>query len=212
MKIKWLGQASFVITSSAGTRIRTDPFDPSLGFPGSDEEADIVTVSHAHFDHAAVDVVKGNPTVIRAVGTHEVRGITFVGIPSYHDKSKGSERGENIIFCFQVDGVRLCHLGDLGHLLAGDELQQMSEVGVLFIPVGGTYTIDADEATQVMKQLSPRITIPMHYKAGALTLPIAGVDPFLSGKSHVETHKELEVNADSLPSTQGIVVLTPVGT
>lgn len=208
MKVKWLGQACFSIVADDGTRIRTDPFDASLGFPISSEPADIVTVSHDHFDHAAVDTVPGNPTVIQKPGTHQVRGITFLGMSSFHDTSRGLDRGKNLIFCFEVDGVRLCHLGDLGHMLGDEQVEQIGKVGVLFIPVGGTYTIDAGGATEVVKRLAPRITVPMHYKTGPLTLPIDRLDRFLEGKPNVETLKELEVNAESLLPVKKVVVLT----
>lgn len=208
MKILWLGQSSFHITTVKGVAIRTDPYDSSLGFRLSPLRADVVTVSHQHFDHGAVDTVVGEPFVVRGVGEHTVRGISFLGLRSYHDARQGLERGENIIFLFTVDGVRVCHLGDLGHLLNPPQVQAIGRVDVLLLPVGGTYTLDAEGAAAVMGQLQPRVTIPMHYGINGLAIPLDGLAKFLHGKSNVCTHASLELTADSLPVEPQIVVLT----
>ncbi len=115
MKIKWLGHASFLITSDSGIKIITDPYETGGGLSYGEikESADIVTVSHDHFDHNNVAAVPGNPQVVK--GTAEVKGIEFKGISTYHDEAKGGQRGKNTILCFEVDGIRVCHLGDLGH-------------------------------------------------------------------------------------------------
>ena len=125
MKIKWLGHASFVITSDNGTKILTDPYEPILGmnYGPIDESADIVTVSHEHGDHNNVAVVKGKPQVLKESAPAEIKGIRFSGVDTFHDNSGGSERGSNVIYCFDVDGVKICHLGDLGHRLG--ELRRM---------------------------------------------------------------------------------------
>jgi len=214
MKVLWLGQSSFHITTAEGVAIRTDPYDSSLGFRLSPLRADIVTVSHEHFDHGAVDTVAGDPVVLRGVGEHTVRGISFLGVRSYHDTRQGLERGENVIFLFAADGVRVCHLGDLGHLLGEEQVKAIGKVDVLLVPVGGTYTLDAGGAAAVMEQLQPRITIPMHYGIEGLAIPLDSLSRFLAGKTNVHTHASLEVTGDSLPREPLIVVLTlgvPVG-
>ncbi len=208
MRMHWLGQASFHIVSNDGVTIRTDPYDSSLGFELSPLPADIVTVSHDHYDHAAVDVVPGDPVVIRKPGEHQAKGITFRGIESFHDDRGGLDRGTNTIFIFSVDGVSICHLGDLGHLLTAEQIRAIGPVDVLCVPVGGTYTLDADGATAVMNQLHPLITVPMHYRVNGMSLAIEGVGQFLRENSNVHTHAGLELTGDLLPSEAMVAVLT----
>ncbi len=162
MKIKWLGHSAFLITADNGTRIITDPYLPNeqLRYGEITESADIVTTSHEHGDHSNVAAVRGNPAVITATG--EAKGIKFDGISVYHDDSSGSQRGGSTIFCFEVDGIRVCHLGDLGHPLSDDEVKAVGRVDVLLGPVGGVFTIDAAVATGLADRLAPRIVIPMH--------------------------------------------------
>ncbi len=211
MKVKWLGHASFLITAEDGTRIITDPYTPNdkLRYGEINEAADIVTASHDHFDHGNVAAVKGSPEVVR--DTAEVKGIKFKAIPSYHDKAEGKERGANLIFCFEVDGVRICHLGDLGHPLTEKQVTEMGRVDVLLLPVGGFYTIDATVATRATERLRPRVVIPMHFKTAKCDFPITGVDDFLKGKKDVSQPggSEIELEADSLPAETRITVLQP---
>ena len=211
MKIKWLGHAAFLITSDSGTRILTDPYAPAekLHYGEINEAADIVTVSHDHFDHGNVDAVRGNPQPVR--DTAEVKGIRFNAIPTHHDSAGGKERGSNRIFCFEVDGVRICHLGDLGHPLTDKQAAEVGKVDVLLLPVGGFYTIDAATASRVSEQLKPKVVIPMHFKNSKCTFPISGVDEFLKGKKDVNklNASEVELKADSLPANTRITVLQP---
>ena len=208
MKMQWLGQASFHIVTDDGVAIRTDPYDSSLGFELSALPADIVTISHEHYDHAAFDTVPGDPVLVRGPGEHQVRGITFRGLESFHDDRGGLERGTNTIFTFSADGVVICHLGDLGQLLTSEQIRSIGPVDVLCVPVGGTYTLGAAGATAVMDQLGPRLTVPMHYRVNGLRLPIDGVSPFLRGKANVHTHVALDLARDSLPREPAVVVLT----
>jgi L-ascorbate metabolism protein UlaG (beta-lactamase superfamily) len=211
MKIKWLGHACFLITSDAGVRLITDPYhrEEDLTYGEINESADIVTVSHDHFDHNNVAAVGGKPEVVKKAGTTKVKGIEFKGIPCYHDESGGQERGGNIIFCFQVDEVNICHLGDLGHLLSDEQLAEIGEVDILLIPVGGFFTIDAKAATEVCNRLVPKLVIPMHYSTDKCHLAIGGVDEFLQGKGDVSrlSASELEFKREELPATTKIIVL-----
>jgi len=213
MKIKWLGHASFLITSDAGTKIITDPYvaGGGLRYGEIEESADIVTVSHGHGDHNNVAAVQGNPAVVKEVAPVELKGIKFNGIPTYHDSAGGKERGNNIIFCFEVDGMRVCHLGDLGHQLGDKEVAELGKVDILLIPVGGFFTIDASVATEVCSKLTPRVIIPMHYKNDRCVFPIAGVDEFLQGKAGVSRldASEVEFKPGELPATAQIIVLKP---
>ena len=213
MKIKYLGHATFVITSSKGVKIITDPYEtsPGLTYGEITESADIVTVSHEHFDHSNVAAVKGNPEVISQAGSSEAKGIEFNGIASAHDDAGGSLRGDNIIFCFEMHEVMVCHLGDLGHRLDDKQVKEIGRVDVLLIPVGGNYTIDAKVATEVCNQLKPRVVIPMHYKTEKGIPGISGVDGFLSGKANVSRPDscQAEFKPGELPATGQIIVLKP---
>jgi L-ascorbate metabolism protein UlaG (beta-lactamase superfamily) len=211
MKIKWLAHASFLITTNSGTRIITDPYktDESIRYGEIKETADIVTVSHGHNDHANVAAVRGSPQVVKASGTF--KNIKIRAVPAAHDNSNGSQRGANIIFCLEVDGISVCHCGDLGHQLTDAQIRGIGRVDVLMVPVGGFFTIDAAAATRVCEQLKPRIILPMHYKTDKVGLPIGGVEAFIKGKNNVTRAEgsEIEVSADKLPASARIVLLRP---
>lgn len=214
MRIKWCGHACFLITSDSGIKILTDPYEPggydgALRYGSIPEEIDIAVVSHDHPDHNYLQALKGTPRVVKGAGSHTVSGIAFKGIATYHDTSHGKERGESTIFCFSVDGIRLCHLGDLGHPLSKGTAAQIGAVDVLMIPVGGFYTIDAAVATEVMDALRPHLVIPMHFKTEKCDFPIATVDAFTSGKDNVKkiNASELSLTRDTLPVSTEIQVL-----
>jgi L-ascorbate metabolism protein UlaG (beta-lactamase superfamily) len=211
MKIKWLGHACFLITSDTGLKIITDPYETGgdLSYGQIKESADIVTVSHDHTDHNNVAAVQGNPMVVR--GAASIKGIEFKGIPTYHDETGGRQRGRNTILCFEVDGMRLCHLGDLGHQLSDSQVAELGTVDILLIPVGGFYTIDAKVATQLCDRLKPKVIIPMHYKTAKCAYPITGVEEFLKGKKGVSrlNTSQVEFKPGELPPTTQIVVLNP---
>ncbi len=211
MKVKYLGHSAFVITSDKGLKIIIDPYtrSPSLTYGEIKESADIVTVSHEHSDHCNVAAVKGNPQLVKKAGRSTVKGIEFKGIASYHDEAGGRMRGNNIIYCFEVDGVRVCHLGDLGHLLDDRQVKEIGSVDILFIPVGGYFTIDASAASQVCNQLKPRVIIPMHYKTEKGIPGISGVDAFIEGKDNVSRRdlSEVEFKQGELPPPSQIIVL-----
>ncbi|MFC2058366.1 MBL fold metallo-hydrolase [Chloroflexota bacterium] len=211
MKIKWLGHSSFLITAADGTRIVTDPYDVGMGLSYGEikEAADIVTVGHKHPDHDNVAVVKGKPQVVEATGSQKVKGIDFKGIATYHDTSEGSERGQNTVFCFMVDGISVCHLSDLGHRFSDKQLAELGDVDVILVPVGGFYTIDAATASDVCDQVKPRVVIPMHYKTDKCAYPIAGVEDFLKGKTKVKMmdSSEVELKKGQLPKATEIIVL-----
>ena len=216
MKIKWYGHASFLLTSDQGTKIITDPYEPG-GFGGAiaygpiPDEADIVLVSHDHADHNYVQGLRGKPQVIKGNGSHKAKNIEFKGIAAFHDGRKGSERGGNTIFCFTLDGVNICHLGDLGHVLSKQEAGQIGPVDALLMPVGGVYTIDPAQATQTAQEINPKIIIPMHFKTPHCGFPLAKAEDFTSGKAGVRTIKgsEVEIKKEKLPQATEIIVLQP---
>jgi len=191
----------------------TDPYSIVGGIYYSpvNESADIVTVSHDHLDHNNIAAVQGKPEIITGSGTRTAKGVQFRGIASHHDEAKGKERGANTIFCLTVDGIRLCHLGDLGHELSREEIAQIGNVDVLLIPIGGSFTIDAKVATKVGDDLKPKVIVPMHYKTPKCDFPIAGVDDFLAGKKNVKklNSSDIEFKADKLPQATEIIVLQP---
>jgi len=213
MKIKWLGHASFLITSDTGVTIITDPYTTggNLSYGEIKEKADIVTVSHGHYDHNNTAAVMGNPVLVDKAGNTEVKGVKFTGIPTAHDDEGGKLRGNNLIFCFEMDGIKVCHLGDLGHKPDDKQTAQLGKIDILLIPVGGYYTIDAKVASHIADKLSPGIIIPMHFKNAKCSFPITGVDDFLKGKTNVTRMEvsEAEFHREHLPAGTRIVVLEP---
>ena len=209
--IRWFGHACFLITSSEGTKVLTDPFDESVGYPLPDTDADVITVSHDHFDHSHAAPVKGNPTAVKGEGERRASGVVFSGIVTSHDEVGGGKRGRNTVFVWELDGIRFCHLGDLGHVLTGAQVAVIGRPDVLFVPAGGTYTIDAAGAAEVVDQLAPKVVFPMHYKTSAMGqgFPITGVDPFLIGKKDVERihGSSVTLRKEALPRGTKIIVL-----
>jgi len=211
LKIKWFGQSCFMITSKNGTRVLTDPFNKMLGYKLPEIEANIVSTSHDHSDHNNINAVKGGFTHINEVGNFSKDGIEIKGVGTFHDKTSGSKRGENIVYTFNIDGINVCHCGDLGHILSPNQIEEIGNVDILLLPVGGLVTINAFDAVQVMKQLNPTIVIPMHYRTKALWLmgyAFAKVDKFISASGlKVKTYGELELNKMNIKDCSGIVVL-----
>jgi L-ascorbate metabolism protein UlaG (beta-lactamase superfamily) len=214
MKIKWYGHAAFLIASDKGVKIITDPYESGayggqLSYGQIKDQADIVLTSHDHADHNDAKSLPGSPEMVKGSGSKTVKGISIKGLSTYHDPSKGSERGANTIFTFTVDGIKICHLGDLGHLLSEKELAEIGSVDILFIPVGGYFTIDAKEATRVAEQIKPKVLIPMHFKTEKCGFPITPVEDFLKGKSNAKRLKASEIAFEkkTLPQQMEIVVL-----
>ena len=213
MKIKWLGHASFLITSDNGTRIITDPYKTGgdLMYGEVKVPADIVTVSHEHGDHNNTAVIAGNPQIIRGTKLTEAKGIKFSGIATFHDEKQGKERGLNTVFCFEVDGIRFCHLGDIGHMLTEAQIARIGKVDILLTPVGGVWAIDAATAWDIANKLKAKVIIPMHFRNERCDFPVATVDDFLTGKKNVimADSSEIEFRAGKLPVETQIIVLKP---
>jgi L-ascorbate metabolism protein UlaG (beta-lactamase superfamily) len=207
MIISWFGHSCFRIISSTGITILTDPYDESIGYKMPKVKPDVVLISHEHTDHNNIVAISGIYAVIRGPGKHSASGAEFQGVTTYHDEQSGAIRGENTAFCFQVDGVRICHLGDLGHVLTERNVQEIGQVDVLFVPVGGIYTIDARGADRVVRQLHPRIAIPMHYQTAVLGFELDSVAKFLEGRAFQGPLKSLNIAAADLPDIETKVVL-----
>lgn len=212
MDITWLGHSSFRLNGKTGSLI-TDPFDGKMvGLKFPSVKADIVTVSHNHDDHNNVKVVNDVKKVIQGPGEYEIQEISLIGISSFHDDEKGQKRGGNTIFVIEMDGIRLCHLGDLGHKLEKNQIDLIGDIDVLMIPVGGTYTIDYKEAEEVTRKIEPKLIIPMHYKHPKMKSDLAGkltpVEPFVTGMGvKVEKESKLKISESSLPEDEQHIVL-----
>ena len=211
MKIKWYGHSCFLLTSTAGFKLLMDPFKPEsyLNYPRVLTDAAIVTVSHEHFDHNYLDDIAGKPEVLRGSLDKNIKGIHIQGLSVFHDDVEGKERGLNTIFCVNMDGINICHLGDLGHVPAAAEISLIGKVDLLLIPVGGVFTIGIDEADKITGAIRPRITIPMHYKTGKCEFLQWSSADFIKGKKNVrETGSgEIEINLADMPAEPEVVVL-----
>lgn len=213
MKIKFLGHASFLITSEKGVRIITDPykpgcFDGGIKYAPITDEADIVTISHEHDDHNATDIA-GNPTFVRGSGKKELKDIVIKGYDVFHDESGGKERGKNTIFQMTVDGMNIVHLGDLGHPLSDENIEKIGAVDILFVPVGGHFTIDAEIAQITVSKLQPKIVVPMHFKTDKCGFPIAPVEDYIKNREAKKLDGEFEITKENLPEGTTTFVLTP---
>lgn len=218
-KIQWFGHSCFVLTSSKGTKVLVDPFSPDVGYklPSPPLRVDAVVSSHEHFDHNYIQMASGDFRVIKGVDkatgnvnqiSETIKDIKLYSVATRHYDKTGSERGNNAVFVFEMDGIRIVHLGDLGHILSKDQLAKIGKVDVLLIPVGGTYTIDSVQADEVIRQLGPKLVIPMHYKTDQAKLDISPIEPFLKGKKDVEKKDSSILDLSSLPEKQKIVVLS----
>jgi L-ascorbate metabolism protein UlaG (beta-lactamase superfamily) len=208
MKVFWFGHSCFFLKDQKGLSLLLDPFhEEEVGYRMPSVEANIVVVSHDHEDHNNILAARGQPFVIKGAGMHAAFGLEFRGVASYHDSDGGRKRGENTIFCFASEGIRICHLGDLGHLLSPAQVDAIGPVDLLFLPVGGIYTLDAHGAEAVMRQLHPALTIPMHYSTNALSFELEGVDNFLKGRDFLGPVDFMEITRDRLPKESKVVLL-----
>jgi len=208
MEIAWYGHACFRLRDKGATVV-TDPYDQSIGYTLPKIRADIVTVSHNHADHNYVSGIKNAPKVVDGPGEYEIKGVFITGIATFHDRKKGAQRGRNTVFLLEFNGLTICHLGDLGHVPTQAQVEALSDIDVLLIPVGGVSTIGAPQAAEVISLLEPKIVIPMHYKTKALTLKLASVNRFLQemGLKKLAAQESLKVTTSTLPEETQIVLL-----
>lgn len=185
MKLEYFGHSGFRIKNEQGVTIFTDPYT-RVGYElPTNLQANIVTVSHGHFDHNYVAAVGGSPVVVAQAGEYICKGVKIVGEQSWHDQKQGALRGGNIIFKMEIDGLTVCHFGDLGEAYSEELAEKLSGTDIWLIPVGGTYTIDAMQAKEYVQRLAPKIVIPMHYRPLDGTLDITDASPFLKGAESV---------------------------
>ena len=221
-QLQWLGHSAFLVTSSQGTKILIDPPSPGVGYAIAPiAGVDAVLVTHEHSDHSNVGLATGSPLILRGLTStgwniidQMVKDIRIYSVspvnPVYHDNQQGTQRGRNTIFVLEMDSVRIAHMGDLGHVLTPEIVKSIGTVDVLLIPVGGTYTIDAAGATQVVGQLNPAVVIPMHYKTQKMRAdwPGIGVEPFLETKRVERPNSTaIKLSRPTLPPQTTVVVL-----
>jgi len=212
MEITYLGHSSFRMKGKTATVI-TDPFDPKMvGIKYGKQSADIVTVSHQHEDHNKTELVNDVEKVINGPGEYEIKGVSVIGVQSYHDDKKGEERGGNVIYVYEIDELRVCHLGDLGHKLTEGKLEDLGDIDILFVPTGGVYTLDSTQALEAVRAIEPRITIPMHYKTKDINPEVFGEleteEAFLTEAGMVvERLPKLTVKKDDIGEDKKVVVL-----
>lgn len=214
MIITHIGHSCFKIQDKIGAdgiTLVTDPYDQKIGLKEPNFEADIVTVSHDHYDHNNTKALKGNPHIINMAGEYDIKGISIAGVESYHDNEKGKKRGQNIIYRFEVDGISITHLGDLCHTLENKQLEVLVGTDILLIPVGGKYTLDAKKAVEIISQIEPRIIIPMHYKSKGVKIDIDEIDKFINEIGIKPTEEErLKINKKDLPSEDMEMVILKI--
>ncbi|MFW5985412.1 MAG: MBL fold metallo-hydrolase [Halanaerobiaceae bacterium] len=209
MKFKWWGHSCFTITTDDGVKIVTDPYGNDFPYENVTDRAEIVTVSHDHFDHNGTDSVPGDPEIVATEKGIDYQGVKIRGVSSFHDDEKGSSRGQNIIFIIESGDKTVVHLGDLGHSLNEEQKEKLTAVDILLIPVGGHFTIDASQAYKIVEQLDPAVIFPMHYKTDKIDLPIKGITPFLENfaPNRVKDIAQSEIEITKLPENQTVYVL-----
>jgi len=215
MEIKYLGHSSFLIKSKTA-KLVTDPYDSKeVGIKFPRVEADVVTISHQHSDHNQASEVNGTPLVIDMPGEFEKNNFRISGYLSYHDKKKGAERGENIIYKIEADGIVCLHCGDLGEIPNRDFIDNAGKIDVLFVPVGGYHSLDADEAVEIIKEIEPSIVIPMHYNAPYINQKLFGniapVEEFIKkiGAEGIAPVSKLIIKKEDLSGEMKVVVMEP---
>jgi len=200
MQIQYYGQSCFKITTKPAGRatedvtVFFDPFGKELGLRPPQGQADVVFVSHDHYDHNNVAAIKGDPVVIDTPGEYAVKGINVIGIDSFHDDQGGTLRGHSTIFILEVEELKICHLGDLGSELTGKQLEEIDGVDILFIPVGGVYTIDGKKAAELVHKIEPALVIPMHYKLTGNTEKLEDEKKFCAEMGNCPKEKTAKLN------------------
>ena len=209
MDVTWLGHGCFRLRGR-GAAVVTDPYPPAIGLKLSRLDADLVTVSHEHENHNYTQIVR-DAYEIRGPGEYEVAGVSVIGVPTYHDAEKGAKHGRNTVYLIEIDDVRVCHLGDLGHKLDDAEAEAISSPDVLLVPVGGYTAINAVQAAEVVRQLEPRFVVPMHYAIPGLRLQLDSLDRFLKemAVTSSEPQPKLSVQKSSGEYDTKVVVLEP---
>jgi len=208
MEISWLGHSCFQLRGKNVTLI-TDPFSPQLGHSLGKISAPIVTISHNHPGHNFIGGIDGNPRIVHGPGEYEISDVLITGVASYHDNKHGQELGRNTIYVIHIDDLIVCQLGDLGHILQEELLEEVADADVLLIPIGGQHTINAAQAAEVISQVEPHIVIPMHYSPSVGDAPNP-LDKFCRemGIEALNPHPKLSITPRTLPAETQVVILS----
>lgn len=210
MEITWLGYSCFRLKGK-NTTVITDPYPPGLGYNLDKPSARIVTVSHSHPNHSYTQAIGGDPKVISRPGEYEIGGVLIIGVTTFHDAENGSRLGKNNVFVIEIDDINICHLGDLGHPLTTRQVEEIGNIDILLVPVGAGSTINASQAAGIVRNLEPRIVIPMHFKTPELKIEMETAEKFLKemGITSLTPHAKLNVTKSSLPESTQIILLSP---
>ena len=208
MEIVWLGHSCFRIRAREATVI-TDPCPPSTGYAIGKPTADVVTLSHAHDDHTFTKAISGKPTVIDMPGEYEIHGAFVTAIPTYHDDERGGQLGPNLAFVIEMEDIKICHLGDLGHSPSADQAEELTGADVLLVPVGGDTTIDGAKAAEIVSLLEARLVVPMHYKTEAAKGKLEPPDRFLKEMqvTTIEPQPKLQLSKSAIPQDTQVMLL-----
>ena len=209
LDITWYGQSMFAVACKDVTVV-IDPTPPETGYSYDPVSADVVLMSHQHFDHAYLDGIAGNPKVINASGTFELGKLKVRGFDSFHDAARGKERGPNVIYTWEQEGFRIGHFGDLGDEPTHDVVKKLLKLDIAMVPVGGVFTIDAEQAVRLIRDLEPAIVLPMHYGTADGTVQLQPVDEFtrrFKGPVRQVASRPVEITRESIPTTGEVWVL-----
>lgn len=209
MELTWLGHSCVRIRGRDAVVIM-DPCPKDTGYNIGKPPADVVTVSHDHPAHNNVAAVSGSPRVIAGPGEYEVSGVLIAGVRTFHDGTGGAERGKNTAYLVEIDGVRICHLGDIGHVPTREQIEQLSGADILLVPVGGGSTIDSTAAARTVSLLEPHVAVPIHYQTPSYKgEELAGVDRFLKemGLKEIEPQSKIAANRGGLTGELRTIVL-----
>ncbi|MDD4923799.1 MAG: MBL fold metallo-hydrolase [Dehalococcoidales bacterium] len=208
MEINWLGHSCFKIKGKQATVI-TDPYSPDTGYTLGKQSAAIVTVSHQHPGHSYTAGINGEPHPVTGPGEYEISNVLVIGLASFHDNEKGKIRGKNTIYLIEMDDITICHLGDLGHPLTDDQTEELGNVDILMLPVGGISTINTSTAAAIVRQIEPKIVLPMHYGTPLLKRELDPVEKFLKeiGTHDITPQPKLTITKNNLPLIMQVTLL-----
>ena len=209
-----MGQSCFRIKGKY-TTIITDPFSADIGYSLGKQKADIVTISHQHSDHNNTTAIDGNPKAVTGpgeyeiIGSNEIDAVIILGIATFHDNDGGQKLGKNTVYLMELDELSICHLGDLGHILTDEQVEELGDIDVLMVPVGGRTTLDAQAAAELVRKLEPKAVIPMHYQTEASVMELDHVDRFLKeiGVNGIEPQQKLLLSKSNLPQNMQVFLL-----